>query len=866
MNKGLNMNKFLKKYQTHFLVILTSILIILIIYAIKGIYPFGDMTIANGDMGQSYIPFYVFLHDVIHNSKSIFYDYTLGLGSNMFGAFIVDGLLNPTAYIVLLNTRENVPYMLSFVLMAKIAFISLTSYILFNNIYKNNKFYNFLFSILYAFSGYVLMYNTNIMWLDIVGLFPLFILSIKYMFETEKIHWYSIILALILIYNYNLAYMICLFIILLIPMYIFLAIPKEKRKQAILNLIIATCLGVGLSAFAILPSFHQVITSFRINNVKQLNNANDFLLYKMSILLFYSLPIYGFSRWLWNKKEDKQLKKIYLTAFIMVGLIPILFEKVNLLWHSGSYELFPYRYGFIPILILSLGSLKEFSKIKPKNNKSSNKFIKPLLFVLFIITLFIGINNSLYINANTPALVMLPIACGFIEITCLLTVTILCITYIKEKTKVQKFITLILVISEIFIYSYAYIGVKSENIQKRELSDKGVFLSYKIQEQFKIKNDLYRLKDQTALTTENCSLIYNTPSIGTFLHIISQEQVIGMRELGYSHLKTKIHNYGGTIFSDALYGVKYILTPKELSPKIYKYIDTIDDNIHLYEYKNTLPIGITYDNEIEEVPYILNVFETQNYLYKNIFNKQEDIIEIYNQNTLYKKQDEFTIEVKKNSQLYLYSQSIISQIYVNDIPTTIPVINDSKNQTYGNHYYNGILDLGNYENQKVTIKLISENGMNNVLIGILDIDKYNQIFEEYNDNINISIKKNKIKITGNSDKNTNLFIPINYDKGWHLSKNSHQQTKIKRIYTNFLVLEINKGKVDLELEFIPPLFKIGTIISLISILLMLIISYIKRKIENSKLLLNIAYYSFLLVAILFFIRIYIIGIIENFIN
>lgn len=40
-----------------------------------------------------------------------------------------------------------------------------------------------IFSIIYALSGYVLMYNTNIIWFDDVGLFPLFILAIKYMFE-----------------------------------------------------------------------------------------------------------------------------------------------------------------------------------------------------------------------------------------------------------------------------------------------------------------------------------------------------------------------------------------------------------------------------------------------------------------------------------------------------------------------------------------------------------------------------------------------------------------------------------------------------------------------------------------------------------
>ena len=219
------------KYKTFLVSPAISILILLTIYAIKGIYPFGTMTIANGDLGQSYMPFYNFLYDIVYNGKNIFYDYTLGMGSNMYGGFLADGLFNPSSFIVLLGSRENIPYMLSFVLMIKIAFISLTSYILFNKLYKKNTYYNIVFSILYAFSGYVLMYNTNIMWLDVVGMFPLFILSIKYMFETSKIHWYVILLALILIFNYNLAYMILLFIIFIIPIYIVIGLPKEERKK-----------------------------------------------------------------------------------------------------------------------------------------------------------------------------------------------------------------------------------------------------------------------------------------------------------------------------------------------------------------------------------------------------------------------------------------------------------------------------------------------------------------------------------------------------------------------------------------------------------------------------------------------------------
>lgn len=859
------MKNFFKKYQTHFLVVVTSILIILTLYLIKGIYPFGNMTIANGDMGQSYIPFYVFLHDIVYEGKNLFYNYTLGMGSNIYGGFVLDGLFNPTSYLVLLNTRENVPYMLSFVLIAKIAFISLTSYILFNSIYKKNKFYNFLFSILYSFSGYVLTYNANIMWLDVVGLFPLFILSIKYMFEKNKIHWYSIVLALMLLYNYNLAYMIGLFIILIIPIYIFLAIPKDKQKQAILNLIIATILGIFLSSFAILPSFYQVITSYRMSNAIQNTSSNVFFLHKMAIILFYSLPIYGLGKWFWKTNEDKQTKKIYVIALIMTAIIPILFEKVNLLWHSGSYQLFPYRYGFIPILILSLGALKYFSNNKIKDNKKNNKVVKLILISIFIGALIIGINNAIYLNGHIPAFTMNTKVCFGIELVCIMMISILFIISITERAQTQKVITVILVISEILIYSYAYIGVSPERIINRELSDQGVFQAYTIEKEFNIEDTMYRLKDLTALTNENGSLIHNIPNIATFLHIISDEQVLNMEQLGYSHNGSKIHNNGGTIFSDAVYGVKYILTDKLLPGELYNYLDTIDHKINLYEYKNNLPIGLTYNNEVQDIPEDLNVFESQNYLYQNMFNKQEDIIKIYQEKGTNPKYNRFTLEVKECSQVYFYSKSEISQIFVNGNSVIMPVPPNPRNLTYGN-YYNGILDLGTYKNQTVTIDLFTEKIPKNILIGVLDIEKYNQIFEEYKSDINITVQNDTIKITGNSDEDTNLFIPINYDKGWSLSNHSNQQTEIKRVYNSFIGLEIEKGEVDIELKFRPALYKIGVIISLISFILLFIVSYIKTKIEKSKILLNIAYYSFLAVSLLFFIKIYVIGIIENFIN
>ena len=286
------MKKLYNNYKKYLIAPLITIGIVLIIYAIKGIYPFGKLTIANGDMGQAYMTFYYFLYDVCHGTKSIFYDYTLGMGSNMYGGFMMDGLLNPSAYIILLNTRDNIPYMFSFILMIKFAFIALTSYILFKKINKNNEFYNYLFSVLYALSAYSLMYNTNLMWLDVVALFPLFIIATKYMFDTNKVSWFAIVLSLMLIFNYNLAYMVLMFIIFIIPIYIHFGIEKENRKKATFNLIIGVLLSIGLSAFSFIPSLIQVMSSYRMSGVVKNATTNVNILYKLVVFYFYSISLY----------------------------------------------------------------------------------------------------------------------------------------------------------------------------------------------------------------------------------------------------------------------------------------------------------------------------------------------------------------------------------------------------------------------------------------------------------------------------------------------------------------------------------------------------------------------------------------------
>lgn len=855
----------LKKYKKYFIAPLITALMVLLVFLIKGIYPFGNMTIANGDMGQSYMTFYYFLYDICHGTKSLFFDYTLGMGSNMYGGFMIDGLLNPTSYIILLNSRENIPYMFSFVIILKFAFIALTSYILFEKINKKSDYYNCLFSVLYALSAYSLTYNTNLMWLDVVGLFPLFILATKHMFDKGKVIYFAIVLALMLIFNYNLAYMILMFIIFVLPIYIHFGIEKQNRKRAVFNLIWGVLLSVGLSAFAFIPSLVQVMSSYRMSGAVSNTVTNANIMYKIVIFLFYALPLFFYIKWYMHSKKDQQQFKIYTLALLFSAIIPIFFERVNLWWHTGSYQQFPFRYGFIPLLIIYMGALRYVNLFKTNSEVSKLKSPHFIGIVLLLVVLIVfSIYNAIYINTHMPALNISKIS--FSLITIIFVFSIVIINFILKLKNIKYEYIFMSVLSFVLVlsYGYAYLGVSPEYRYGSEWSDDGVFYANKINK--KLDSELYRLKDLAGYTYENSPLVSNIPSMSTFLHLISKEQVLNAVQLGYSSNNTKLNDFGGTLFTDALYGIKYVLTSKKLSDKLYTKIDSIDEN-YLYQYNNTLPYGILYDEDIKVIPEEYYAFTANNYLYKNLFGKTEDIIEIdkieVEKNT---KQEIYTLDIVGEKELYLYIKDNINvKIKVNGQNVIVPNLNNKDNDLYPTVYNNGILDLGYFEDEQVEIVLTMDTYDNDstsiIEIGLLDIEKYESIFNVSHD-ISVSVDRNRINIKGQCEKDTNILLPIVYNDG------VESDSEIKQVYNTFIGVSLKKGDNDIVIDFKSPLFKPCLIVTIVTFVLMLVLHIVglKYNIKGNKVVLNIFYVLGIIIYGGFLIKFYVISILETFLS
>ena len=871
------MKEKLKKYGIYLVPSLIVICILLILFAIKGIYPLGSMTIANADMGQSYMTFYHHLYDIFHSDSNVIYSYLLGSGSNILGGEIFDGFCSPISWLIALTNRENIANFFSILMMIRLALIAFTSFFCFQKLFPNTKkFWTISFSVMYALSGYVLSSYTNIMWLDNLILFPLFIVAMKKLFDENKIFWYIILLALNLVIGFYISYMILFFILTCGTIGILFYAKKENRKKICCNLIFATIAALCLSMFSFLPAFSQSMSSYRMSGAITNEVTNESFFTKISFFFFSAIAVLGFLKLMKHYKEDKKNVSLFFYSFLVTGIIPVLIERTNLLWHTGSYSSFPFRFGFIPIFILFCSALYYFSKYEEKDRKKLNDFKIIMGLIVYTMAVVLAVCFAVSINQCNPAFGVEPDKCLLFFITFMLFAFVNNTILKIEKEKLRYLLIAGVILTEIGIYSYGYIGIPEEYRGGTEHSADTMRTANTIISNLPVEgNSLYRYRDSQMLMTENYPLVTKTPSMSSWLHLISKEQRQTHKQMGYTTTFTKLGDQGGTIFSDALYHVKYIFSKTELEKEIYNLVGKAED-IYLYEYQQNLPIGLIVENQnlSETIPEEYNPFEAQNYVYRKLFDHQDDILTILpEQSKKYSKAEKsltYEIDVKEKQMIYLYcnrdEMDHLVVIKVNGKTLNIPTIGNYDNDKYPEKFANGILNLGLFENEKVTVEIkMEESDANKVTLALLDFEKYQKLFENQSQQASIEVKGNTITITANTTKeNTSIYLPITYDKGWS-AKESGEEIQLNRAFNTNIEIPLKVGENKIELTFLSPNLLIGIKISIITaiVLILLFIINHKWKIVNCKAVQYIGTTIYVVIIIGFLLKVYIIPMIQT---
>ena len=189
-----------------------TLIIMMVLFAISGIYPFGGLTSAYSDGVNQYVPLLSELISKIRGGSSLFFSYNMGRGTN-FWSQITYYLSSPINLIGFFFSKNHMDHAFALITMIKPFFISLTFSIYLKYVYKKNNLSIAIFSVIWAMSGFMIASLFITAWLDAIIYFPLAIMGLKRLMDGYSGWIYSLFLGMTILSSFYIGWMVCIFCI-----------------------------------------------------------------------------------------------------------------------------------------------------------------------------------------------------------------------------------------------------------------------------------------------------------------------------------------------------------------------------------------------------------------------------------------------------------------------------------------------------------------------------------------------------------------------------------------------------------------------------------------------------------------------------
>ena len=844
--------------------------VVLIAYMMNGIYPFGDASIARGDMVQQTIPsemYYVW--DILHGKASPFFTWNSALGMNISGATSLGALLSPLNLFLYFSTRDNLVYFVNIFMILKMISIAFAMYFYLKKYDVKNRI-PVIGGILYAFGAASLVHFQIMLVMDVAFLLPLIMIGVDRIFSKKGCKFFLFMLALCMIVNVYTGGMILIFLFLTCGMRLFFDVKeKEEKRRCALWLGVSVAVALLLSAVVTIPALISVAESSRSGDGDLLNIYTTVLQSKWSanewktverMVINIALPCAAILFFfLFGKKKRKEMIKSQRSRIFVLGLmfVSVLVSGIELLWHGGSRACWPVRFVFIiSFALIDLAvSMYEANKdcmesVTDSGRKRIYIWIAGGVAAFFSGWVFYKIYD-IYTQSDSFAQLQDGFLCILLEI--LFIGVYLCVLKSKVKGIALIFLCVEMTCTSIISFAPNKDNVSVFSAEYLEAANNvAKSLDTELEDFERIKNMDYKVDHI------EYSLVLGEEAISNYWHVLSPSLQPAFSALGYSINWTQLLDTGGTIFTDTLFQMKYSLSQRELSDELYDYCQDVDydeeETMGLYKNKFELPFAINTD--ISELTFSGEKFATQNSLFAAVTGSNEQLIEDVSAMV---NNDYWGMEVGNEKKLlYFYgtntSDNPIS-ISVNGNPVTIPSSSSTENQQYPADFGNGLIFLGCFQNEQVIVQFFG-GSVSDIHLGLLDYTTFvNGIELVKNQNPKItSLKQGKSSVTLELEQvsKENIFLPISYDDGWNCKVNGEKVTVNNM--DGMLLIPVESGKNRIELKYVAPGQKTGAVISLCALLVLaaFILATRKKVLKSEKAEEVAGYAAYVVFAVLYY--------------
>lgn len=816
----------------------------------KDFYPFGDKLLRYYDMEQQVAAMYYHLWDALHGAKSLFFDWYGAMGGNMSMTVSSYSFLSPFSLLFYFIPRERILESLPFLICIKMLVAGISMHTYLTARYRLDAIWNICLSFVYTFCGFFIVHFCFCPWLDVYAVFPLVMLGFYRLMKDRKPLLYICFLTMTLCMSYYLGAMILIYIFFLGGLYLLLMErEKEKRAEKALMLGIATLASIGCAAFCLLPAMYQTSIAAR-SGLKEAQS-----LWQSIVDIYTNTTLGDMRRW-WsisnmslcvivismgfikNIKNGKENVYMILRVLIILILLPV--ESINLIWHFGSYVEYPIRCGFILAFALVTSAaycLEREESIRVQIGKWRYAILTTLFIAACLVAYWLVDRSGFY---RSDIFQIHKVWLGILAGMCILHILIR-----RLRFSWKKYFVFTIQILEIALTSYLLMGEENLVVQTKESQVAFVNTVNQIREELPIQGDVTnRIKNDDATLNVNYPFVMGRSALSQWTNGVSMNTQKYAEKWGYTIQFTRVTDYGGTVFSDALLRITQTISTISHENSSYRKIDSMGE-YGLYNNNYQLPFGIQIamldgKETFEDMDYV----ELQNAMYRILLEElpadetllhtlvkngsaQGDGVEI----TTEKEQCRICFQASESGVIYLKAgkDSKGFQISLNGKAVPVPEMNDRDNLLYPAEFNNNVVCLGEIEAGKQEIILTGiEKSEVDICNDELSVSYLNRKYMERlckkfeNQRTDVDVKKRGMVITTESVRETGrgLLIPIPFDKGFHASVNN-QEKELISVAGLFMEVPLDTGVNKIMLTYRPPYMLTGIWISIGSVIFLL---------------------------------------------
>ena len=875
-------------YSYLFYAFIVPLALMYLIYLSMGVHPFGNGSVLVLDLNGQYVYFFESLRNAVYGEGSFLYTFSRALGGEYMGMYAYY-LASPLSYIVCLFPQHRILEALLTIVLLKTGLCGFTfGFYLHKHSKHPNKIMVVAFSVMYALCSFAIVHQNNIMWTDAIIWLPIIAYSIEQLLTNGKYKLFIFSLALTLMSNYYIGYMVCIFCVIYF-FYYYLAHNKDitnpycEKYHGIRSFIkfgVSAIIAAAISAVVLLSAYYSL--TFGKNEFSNpnwaLNAKFDFLDFftkflpgtydtvrpqglpfvYCGLLVLIAVPIYFMS------KAISSREKIASLTVVGVFILCFIASPLDLIWHGfQTPNWLNYRYSFMLCFILLVLAYKGFANLR----KCNEKFILALCaFIVLFVSICQKLEFETYVVSDEKLDTLYTV--WLTVIVTVILFAILCLLIRTRNPKTREGITAILasvICIEMFCNALTMVVQFDDDVVYSSYSGYNNFISElrPVVEQVKEYDTSFYRMEKTMHRKNNDNMALGIRGLSNSTSTLNSSTIKFLNNLGYTSRSHLSKYLGGNPVNDSLLGVKYVIDKKDSNSLSNYYVKEFT-NGNYDVYKNPFSLSLAYGVNEDVKDYNFDEYTTQfaklnSYVgalcgydtTPSIFKAVQSVEESYSGCTLsgsylnrtYTKSNKdlsgavsFSFIATESAEYYFHTPSN------NPKECELEVNGNSLGKYLGSdtrHIFSlGWFDEG--ENVTVTIKLL-DNPLNIVgntnYVWYLDRSAFEEAFTDLADNpqwkINDSFTDDNLSGTiVTSAPSTMIMTTVAYDEGWQVYVDG-ERVQIYQAVDALVAFDIQgDGEHTVEMRYMPTSYKIGMVLSIGGItvfVVICIVDYVLKK-------------------------------------